>query len=124
MAARAQATANTYSSKLAKEVIGEIEDLDDKIASAKASNAKRCRDLMEKKKTIFERAQAKGIPLKPLKVEIKSRSLDRQKARLIAGLENEERDQLANLQQSLGDLASTPLGQAAIKAAETEIAES
>lgn len=114
--------ANGFDNKDVADFIKQIEDIDDTIASQKASNAKKCRDLLDKKKKIFVAAKDADIPLKPLRAEIKLRQLDRQKAAVVADLEEEDRDNLEAIRKGLGTLASTPLGGAAIKAAEARLA--
>lgn len=109
---------NGFDSKLVKSFVDKIEDFNDQIATQKASNAKRCRDIQDKIKDVYETAREKSVPVKALKTEVKLRRLDRTKAELVEALEADDAQSLEAIRIALGDFASSPLGMAAVQAAE------
>lgn len=109
---------NTFKVSELKDFINRIENVDKEIASETGSFMAGIKTLKNDKKEIFAEAKDAGIPLKALKAELKLRALDRDKAKVVAGLEEDDRECLELIQEKLGDLASTPLGAAAMKAAE------
>jgi len=109
---------NNFKASELKAFINRIENVDTEIASVTGSFMSEVKGLKEDKKEIFAEAKDHGIPLKALKAELKLRALDRDKAKVVAGLEEDDRETLEMIQDALGDLASTPLGSAALKQAE------
>src|SRR4051794_23067917 len=92
MARKAEAEGNGHDPKVLEDIIKRCEKIDDDIASIKASNAKKCQDLLAKKKDIFAEAKDENIPVKALKAKLKLRALEQQASDLIAGLEEDDRD--------------------------------
>lgn len=109
---------NSFKPAELKEFIRRIESVDQEIASETGTFMAAVKGLKADIKEIYVEAKDRGIPLKALKAEIKLRKLDRDKAKVVAGLEEDDRESLEDIQEKLGDLASTPLGSAAMKAAE------
>lgn len=115
--AQQAAPTNRISPEVLKGFIGRIENIDKEIASETGSFMSTVRGLRDDKKDVFAEAKDKGIPVKALKAELKLRALDRDKAKVVAGLEEDDRETLEQIQEALGDLASTPLGAFATKSA-------
>jgi uncharacterized protein (UPF0335 family) len=65
----------------------------------------------------YASAQNLGINKKLLRKIVKERKLERDIAALADDLEQDERSELAMLQEKLGEFANTPLGRAAVSAA-------
>lgn len=113
-----EVSSNSFKTEELKSYISRIENIDTEIASETGTFMASVKSLKEDKKEIFAEAKDKGLPIRALKAELKLRALDRDKAKVVAGLEEDDRENLELIQEKLGDLASTPLGAAAMKAAE------
>src|SRR5690349_12058298 len=92
-----------------------IESLDDDIQRLRDECRAECFDLMTDKKAVLEEAKDAGIPLKPLKAAIKARRLEKQAKAQRDNLRDIDLiDKFDLIRHALGDLADTPLGQAAM----------
>lgn len=115
--AEAAKPTNGYDSDQVKSYLDRIANLKEEIASTMGSAMRECKSLRDDIKDIYAEAKANGIPLKALKAEVKLRELDQEKAKIIAGLDEEDESSLEQIQEALGDFASSPLGEAVLKAA-------
>lgn len=120
MASSAKPTNGFKKSEL-KAFIDRVETVEDKIASETGEFMASVKGKRGDIKDILVEARESGIPMKALKAELKLRALDRNKAKVVAGLEQDDRDTLEAMQEALGDFASSPLGAAAIKQAEARL---
>lgn len=101
----------------AKRWVGEIEKLDEEILSIKMRNAAEQKAVKERKKSCFERAEAAGLPMEALKLELFRRDQDRKRKERESDA-GEDRVELADMiRTALGDFANLPLGGAAVIAA-------
>lgn len=118
MAERAQRS-NDYA-KLAdkmREYIEEIEGIKDDIESETGAFMKRIKDKKTEIKNLIADAKNEGIPTKAFRAELKLREFDRKKDKVVAGLEDGDADELDMIREALGDFASLPLGDAAMRRA-------
>lgn len=118
MAAKAERT-NDYA-KIAdklREYIEEIEEIKDEIDSETGAFMKRVKDKKSEIKNLIADAKNEGIPTKALRAELKLREFDRKKDKVVAGLEESDADELEMIRDALGDFASLPLGDAALRRA-------
>lgn len=118
MAREAKPAGNGFNVELLKGFIGRVENLEEEIASTMGTAMRECKTLRDDIKEVLIEAKDNGIPVKALKAELRLRKLDRDKAKVVAGLEQDDADTLELIQEALGDFASSPLGAAALKAAE------
>lgn len=95
---------SNFDPEVVNEFIGRIEEVNDEIASQKAKNAKKCRELSESRDEIIDEAKNAGIPKKVIKAKIKKRDLERQVEACRDDLEGEDQDLFDNLELSLGEL--------------------
>ena len=113
---------NAINSTDAKRWVGEIEKLDEEILSIKMRNAAEQKAVKERKKSCFERAEAAGLPMEALKLELFRRDQDRKRKERESDA-GEDRVELADMiRTALGDFAALPLGQAAVETAEGGVA--
>jgi uncharacterized protein (UPF0335 family) len=117
MAASAKPT-NQFDANKLKHYIHEIEDIKDDIDSETGSFMSTIKGKRNEIKDLIADAKNEGIPTKALKAELKLRDLDRDKAKVVAGLEEAEAETLEQIRSALGDFASLPLGDAVMKRAE------
>lgn len=117
MAAQAKPT-NGFKPEQLKSYIQRVESIKDEIASLTGSFMSEVRNHKDDIKEILVEAKASGIPVKALKAELKLRDLDREKDKVVAGLEEDDADSLEQIRFALGDFASLPLGEALMKKAE------
>lgn len=111
------ARTNGFDPEQLKGFIDRIENCETEIGSTMGAAMRECKTLRDDIKEIKTEAKDKGIPVKALNAELKLRALDRDKAKVVAGLDEEAADSLEAIQHALGDFASMPLGEAAVKAA-------
>lgn len=101
----------------ARRWVSEIERIDEEILSIKMRNAAEQKACKERKKETFERAEAAGLPLTALKLELFRRDLDRKRSERESEA-GEDKVELADMiRTALSDFAALPLGGAAVKAA-------
>lgn len=118
MAREAQPAGNGFDKKVVQGYIDRVENLKEEIASIMGTAMNEAKSLHEDIAEVFKEAKSNGIPLKALKAQLKLRKLDRDKEKVVAGLDEEDAESLEKIQHALGLLADTPLGGAAMKAAE------
>lgn len=115
--AQAATPTNGFNQEQLKSYLDRIANLQEEISSTMGTAMRECKTLRDDIKDIYTEAKDKGIPQKALKAEAKLRALDRAKANVIAGLDQEDEESLEQIQEALGDFASSPLGEAVLKAA-------
>ena len=121
MAAEAKPAGNGFKSELLKSFITRVEQVEADIASVMGAAMREAKSLREDIKEQLALAKDEGIPIKALKAELRLRKLDRAKAKVVAGLDGEDAETLEMVREALGDLASSPLGEAALKAAQQAV---
>ena len=117
MAASAKPT-NGFDRDQLKSYISRVENIKDEIASETGSFMSSIKAMREDIKDILTEAKDKGIPVKALKAELKLRDLDREKTKVVSGLEQDDAETLDQIRAALGDFSSLPLGDAVMKRAE------
>lgn len=122
MAEAATPKSNGYDRDQLKSYLDRIDNVHAEIASTMGAAMRECKTLRDDIKDIYAEAKDKGIPMKAMKAEVKLRALDRDKAKVVAGLDEDDADSLERIQEALGDFASMPLGEAALKAAKSAAA--
>jgi uncharacterized protein (UPF0335 family) len=100
-----------------KSYINRVENVKRDIASKTGSFMKEIRDLRDDIKDILTEAKENGVPVKPLKAELKLRDLDREKEKIVENLEEDDAETLEQIRFALGDYASLPLGEAVMEKA-------
>lgn len=108
---------NGYDKATIEDVIVRVENVEEEIASTMSAAMRQCKTLRGDIKTIYVDAKDAGLPAKAIKVEVKLRRLDKRKADILAGLDEEEDDSFDVIHEALGDFASSPLGEAVLAAA-------
>jgi uncharacterized protein (UPF0335 family) len=106
-----------------QDIVSRLDELDATLASERGKFMKRCRDIAEDRKGVMTEAKARGIPLKPLKTELKIRKLSHKMEEMRSELETEDLEQAKLIQEALGDYANLPLGKAAVDAEERRQAD-
>lgn len=98
--------------------VGKIEAVDARIATRRGECGADCKQLHREKKDLFkEAARAHGLKTKALKLILADRARERKSQEERAALEPDELANAEEMEQALGDFASTGLGQAAVDAA-------
>lgn len=114
MAKPAHPQSNEFDADMLRSYIAACEGYEDDIASEMGSAMARVKKLREQIKETIADAKETGVPMKALKAELKLRKLDRDKNKVVAGLDQDDRESLDAIQAALGDYASTPLGASAM----------
>jgi len=117
MARRALA-GNKIDPDVADRYVQRIEQLHDDIATLQAENAERCQNIREDVKEVYHDVFEAGLAPKPLKALIKVRELSRKAHAVRKKLDLDQRAEFEQLVEALGEFAETPLGEAAVLAAE------
>ncbi len=98
-----------------KEAVARIEAIAAKKDAAHMAYMQECSRFADETKQVYDEAKkAWGLPKRALKAVIKTRTLTRKLEDLRESLEGEEQDSYDQIRHALGDLADTPLGQAAL----------
>src|SRR5690348_13404687 len=85
--------------------IGRIEDIETEISSTMGAAMRECKTLRDDIRDVVTEAKDAGIPVKALKAELKLRALDRDKAKIVARLDQEDEQSLEAIQSALGEFA-------------------
>lgn len=103
---------------IAEPFLKRIENLHRDLESERGSYMARCKEIREDMAHVYDEAKDKGVTKKALKGVVKYRQLERKKAAITEDIDDiDVKSQLESLIAALGELADTPLGQAAAKAA-------
>lgn len=103
---------NGFKPEELKSYISRVENIKDDIASETGGFMSRIKGMRDDIKDVLTEAKEAGIPVKALKAELKLRDLDREKNKVVAGLEEDDAETLEQIRFALGDFASLPLGEA------------
>lgn len=117
---KAKAGHNGFDPAVLSSIVERIEGVFVDLDSERGSYMKKCQSLREDISNLYDEAKARGIPPKPLKKAVKARELNRKIEALRADLEDMvDQESYDQIRQCLGDLADTPLGEAALKGKES-----
>jgi uncharacterized protein (UPF0335 family) len=116
--ARKALAGNKIDPDVADRYVQRIEQLLDDIATMRAENAERCGNIREDIKEIYHDAREAGLAPKPLKALIRVRELSRKQHAVRKKLDLDQLAEFEQLVEALGEFAETPLGEAAVLAAE------
>lgn len=106
---------NGFDPDKCKSFVDRIESLHADIASEMSAALNACKQIHGDIKIVYQEAKDEaGIPKKALKRVIKVRALERKAEEMREELEGEDQDSFDQIRHALGDLADTPLGQAAL----------
>lgn len=97
--------------------ISRIENLNKDIATKKSEHMAACKEIRSDIKIVLDEAKDDGISKTALKALVKQRELERKVEACRDNLESEEQHEFDKIEQALGQLADTELGQAAVKEA-------
>jgi hypothetical protein len=100
------------------EAVEAIERLHGDLLTEKMTYMKKCKDIRKIVADEYETASNRGISKKLLKTKVKERDLERKIDDLTADLEDDERSEYQMLSEKLGEFGDTPLGAAALRAAD------
>jgi uncharacterized protein (UPF0335 family) len=109
---------NGFDPALLKGYVERIDNLKDEMASAKGSYMKTARECRDAINDVLTEAKDKGIPKKELKAVLKARDYTRKADAAREDLEGDAQDTFDAIAHALGLFADTPLGQAAMQAAQ------
>ena len=109
------AKSNGYDPELVKSFVARIVTLQGDLASMKGSYMAECKSVRGDITTVLDEASDKGIPKKALKAVLKIHALEKQAE--AAREDSGAADDIDMIRHALGELADTPLGQAATGAA-------
>jgi len=114
---------NGFDSKTAKQFLSDINRLEAEMESKKGEYMAWCKRQRELINGIYDRAKDSGIPKRPLKAYVSSAKLIKRADALIESLDDDDQDLVECLEEALGPLKGTPLGDAAVKAASNDAEE-
>lgn len=116
---RARVGSNGFDPQKVQGFVARIESLHADIASIMGKAMSDCKSVHEDIKIVYDEAKDEaGIPKKALKSVIKARDLERKADEVREDLEPDTQETYDQIRFALGDLADTPLGQAALDFAE------
>jgi uncharacterized protein (UPF0335 family) len=121
MAALAKPT-NGFDGAVLKDFIARVETIEDEIASDMGAALSAAKVKRSEISDVIVEARESGIPSKALKLELALRKKDREKARLSVHADEATRETHEEMRAALGDLASLPLGVAAVRQAKARAA--
>jgi len=110
-----RAGTNGFDPDVLHALVDRIEGVVEDLLSERGSYMSKCRSMREDIANIYDEAKARGIPTKPLKKAVKARELTRKIEALRVDFDLIERETYDQIRHALGDLADTPLGEAAAK---------
>jgi uncharacterized protein (UPF0335 family) len=99
---------------IAEPFLKRIETLNTDLGSLRGSYMSDCKAIRGDIKEVIAEAKDKGVPSKALKQLVRYRELERKQRDLAANLDIDETATFETLVAALGDLATLPLGEAAI----------
>lgn len=108
---------NGFDKKLTTLYVTEYEKIEDGIATRKGEYMAWAKGERERQSEVLERAKDSGLPKKDLKDVIKIRQLQGRIDDIVDNEDEERAETIEMIRHALGDLADTPLGQAAEKKA-------
>jgi uncharacterized protein (UPF0335 family) len=111
---------NAPTSEQVQAAIHNIEVCKEELLSERGAYMQRCRQIREGIAATYDTAKSQRINVKALRAKVKQRKLERDHAEVRNRLEADEQNQLDLMTHLLGDLANTPLGQAAVARAKSE----
>ena len=114
------ASENSPSDGHVKEAVQNIEESYRKLDTERGIYMNKCKSIRGEMKEFYSDAANLGIAKKLLAKIIKERQYERKIDALTADLEPDERSELEMLVSKLGEFADTPLGAAALAAAESK----
>lgn len=115
-AATAKAGHNSLSDQ-GKAFVERVENLHGDLMKLRMSYMSECKTVREDIAAVLQEAKEAQIPKKVIKTTVKVRELERKADEAREELDIADRDTFDNIRHALGDLADTPLGQAATAAA-------
>lgn len=108
-----------FDAELINEALEDIEGIEARMKKRLEEAQKKNQPDREKIKQIRADIVESGVPAKELATLIRKRRLERNLDNIDASLDDEQKETFANLVQALGEFKDSPLGQAALKRAET-----
>jgi uncharacterized protein (UPF0335 family) len=106
-------TGNGFDPKQAKLWQGEYEKHNERLLELRMAYMADCKDVREDMSDVLDRAKEAGISKRLIKDTSKIRELNARINKIESHGESEENETLQQFRHALGDLADTPLGQAA-----------
>lgn len=112
-AGSAQPGHNGFDALTTTRFVQRIESLLGDIDSERGRFMRKAKSLREDVRSVFDEATNAGIPRRELRTAIKARALGYKIEKLREDMDEDRRETYDQIRQALGDLADTPLGQAA-----------
>jgi uncharacterized protein (UPF0335 family) len=95
--AKPATASNQFDPDVVNNLLGKIDGFDSDLESEKGSYMKRCRDLRERIKAVFDEGKALGVPEKELRTLVKIRKNERRNMKLYQELEHDQQETLKML---------------------------
>lgn len=114
------ASNNPFTDPYVSEAIDRWENLDAECERIMMAAMRECKPIREDQKELLNEAGAKGLNKRAIRAHLKERKMDRKKEAIREKLNPEDQDSLDALRHALGELVDTPLGTAALHAAEAQ----
>ena len=109
---------NGFDPDIVKNLVSRIENLFGEIDTLREQFVEECKPLREDIKSVFDEADARGIPKKELRKFITARMKLDAARKMITDLEADQRDTVEMLSIAFGDAADLPLFEHRIRTAE------
>lgn len=114
---------NGFDPDVLNSIVGRIEQVFVELDSLRGTYMQDCKSFREDIANLYDEAKARGVPPKSLKKAVKARELNRKIEALREDLDLVDRETYDQIRHALGDLADTPLGDAALNKAARPIAD-
>lgn len=113
---------NAYADEDLRKIVAEIEGFEDEKVSVRAAAAGKCSQITKRITNAKKTAKKLGIPKASLNGLLKARKLERQLKEVAGDVPDDEAEVFEDMVKVLGEFGGTPLGEAAISAAEERAA--
>ena len=108
---------NSFDGEMLKRYLGAIDESDDELLDLKVEHLNACKPIRARIKNTMKEARNAGLNMESFRALVAKHRSERKIEQRIAELEADAAADLAEMKRSMGVLADTPLGQAALERA-------
>lgn len=109
--------ANGFDSEQLEKYLGEIDKADDELVSLKSEHMIACKVPRARIKSTMKEARNAGLNMEAFRAVVAKHRSERKIDQRLAELEADDRSDFEAMREALGDYGTTPLGEAALRAA-------
>jgi len=109
---------NGFDGEVLDKYLSQIDSADDELVSLKMDHMRACKAPRGRIRNVMSQAKTAGLNVAAFKAIVAKHRAERKIDQTIAELEADDRADFNAMKEALGDYGTTPLGEAALKAAE------